>query len=434
MSFCPKSKSMNQRLIIIFLLGFSSGLPLALITSTLQAWFADSGMSVLATGMLSLVGLPYVYRVFWGPLLDCYSLLPIGIRRSWILVMQICLLLGFNAMAFFTPTHSAQLLAGLAFILACFSATQDASIDAHRAEYLPVSEHALGASLAVFGYRLALLIAGGLALIMASSLGWATTYRIMGMLMLVGIIATFWSKEPVKKVTVRRTFLSAFVAPIKELSSRKDVVSLIIFILFYKLGEAFTTTTSGIVMPFLIQGLGFSLDTIGYINKMLGISSILLGGLAAGILLMRWSLFRALLIFGLLQALTNLLFVALAMVGKNLALFAVAVVCDNFAAGMASTALVALFMRLVNQEFTATQFSLLVAIATLPRVLSGPIAALLQMWFGWIGLYQLSFLLSLGFLPFLLMIKEQTKSENEKAFKIEKALAFDYLKKKPEVD
>ena len=434
MSFCPKSKSMNQRLIIIFLLGFSSGLPLALITSTLQAWFADSGMSVLATGMLSLVGLPYVYRVFWGPLLDCYSLLPIGIRRSWILVMQICLLLGFNAMAFFTPTHSAQLLAGLAFILACFSATQDASIDAHRAEYLPVSEHALGASLAVFGYRLALLIAGGLALIMASSLGWATTYRIMGMLMLVGIIATFWSKEPVKKVTVRRTFLSAFVAPIKELSSRKDVVSLIIFILFYKLGEAFTTTTSGIVMPFLIQGLGFSLDTIGYINKMLGISSILLGGLAAGILLMRWSLFRALLIFGLLQALNNLLFVALAMVGKNLALFAVAVVCDNFAAGMASTALVALFMRLVNQEFTATQFSLLVAIATLPRVLSGPIAALLQMWFGWIGLYQLSFLLSLGFLPFLLMIKEQTKSENEKAFKIEKALAFDYLKKKPEVD
>ena len=407
---------MNKRLVIIFLLGFSSGLPLALVTSTLQAWFADCGMPVLATGMLSLVGFPYIYRVLWGPLLDRYSLFSMGLRRSWILLMQICLLLGFNVMACFTPTHSAQVLASLAFLLAIFSATQDASIDAHRTEFLPVSEHALGASLAVFGYRLALLIAGGLALVLASDLGWATTYRIMSLLMLAGIVATLWSKEPVRvreTVVTQTSLLSTFIAPLKDLSSRKGVVPLIIFILFYKLGEAFTTTTSGIVMPFLIQGLGFSLDTIGYINKMLGISSILLGGLASGILLMRWSLYRALFCFGLLQALTNLLFVALAIVGKNLTLFAVAVVCDNFAAGMASTALVAFFMRLVNRQFTATQFSLLVAIATLPRVLSGPVAALLQMSFGWVGLYQLSFVLALGFIPFLLMIKQHTMMEEE---------------------
>lgn len=405
---------MNKRLVIIFLLGFSSGLPLALVTSTLQAWFADCGMPVLATGMLSLVGFPYIYRVLWGPLLDRYSLFSLGLRRSWILLMQICLLLGFNAMACFTPTHSAQVLACLAFLLAIFSATQDASIDAHRTEFLPVSEHALGASLAVFGYRLALLIAGGLALVLASDLGWATTYRIMSLFMLAGIVATLWSQEPVRQTVATQTsLLSTFIAPLKDLSSRKGVIPLIIFILFYKLGEAFTTTTSGIVMPFLIQGLGFSLDTIGYINKMLGISSILLGGLASGILLMRWSLYRALFCFGLLQALTNLLFVALAMVGKNLTLFAVAVVCDNFAAGMASTALVAFFMRLVNRQFTATQFSFLVAIATLPRVLSGPVAALLQMSFGWVGLYQLSFVLALGFIPFLLMIKQQTMMEEE---------------------
>ena len=405
---------MNKRLVIIFLLGFSSGLPLALVTSTLQAWFADCGMPVLATGMLSLVGFPYIYRVLWGPLLDRYSLFSMGLRRSWILLMQICLLLGFNVMACFTPTHSAQILASIAFLLAIFSATQDATIDAHRTEFLPVSEHALGASLAVFGYRLALLIAGGLALVLASDLGWAATYRIMSLLMLAGILATLWSKEPVReKVVTQTSLISTFIAPLKDLSSRKGVVPLIIFILFYKLGEAFTTTTSGIVMPFLIQGLGFSLDTIGYINKMLGISSILLGGLASGILLMRWSLYRALFCFGLLQALTNLLFVALAIVGQNLTLFAVAVVCDNFAAGMASTALVAFFMRLVNRQFTATQFSLLVAIATLPRVLSGPVAALLQMSFGWVGLYQLSFVLALGFIPFLIMIKQQTMMEED---------------------
>ncbi|MDP1604745.1 MAG: MFS transporter [Legionella sp.] len=413
---------MNKRLVVIFLLGFSSGLPLALITSTLQAWFADTGMSVLATGMLSLISLPYVYRVLWGPFLDRYSLLSIGRRRSWMLITQVALLIGFNVMAWFTPNHSAQLLAFIAFILACFSATQDAAVDAQRTEYLPVSEHALGASLSSFGYRLALLMAGGLALIVANDLGWAVTYRLMSMLMLVGIFATLWSTEPVREETIDRPFLSSFIAPLQELFQREGVLPLIIFILFYKLGEAFTTTTSGIVMPFLIQGIGFSLDTIGYINKMLGISSVLLGGLAAGIIMLRWPLYRALLTFGILQAVTNLLFVALAMAGKNLTLFAVAVVCDNFAAGMGSTALVALFMRLVNKQFTATQFSLLVAIATLPRVFSGPIAALVQMWLGWVGLYQLAFILALGFIPFLILIKDQTILETDDKFKTEKKL------------
>ncbi|KTC81397.1 AmpG family muropeptide MFS transporter [Legionella brunensis] len=404
---------MNKRLLIIFLLGFSSGLPLALLSGTLQAWYADVGMSVLATGMLSLISLPYAYRIAWGPLLDRYSLLPIGRRRSWMLVMQIALLVGFNAMAWFSPKTSPEIMAILAFSLACFSATQDVAIDAHRVEYLSTREHGLGASVAVFGYRLALLIAGGLALVIAKHFGWAFTYRLMGILMVAGIIATLWSSEPTTQLTTSTSFVSSFIAPVKDLLTRRGVIPLLFFILFYKLGEAFTATTSGIVMPFLIQGVGFSLDTIGYVNKMIGISSILLGGLAAGMILMRWSLFSALLAFGLLQAATNILFILLAIMGKNLALFATAVICDNFAAGMGSTALVALFMRLVNKSFTGTQFSLLVAVSALPRIFSGPLAAMLQMWLGWIGLYQLSFILALGFVPFLLMIREQTKIPDE---------------------
>lgn len=399
---------MNKRLLIVFILGFSSGLPLALISSTLQAWFADAGMSILATGSLSLLGLPYVYRIVWGPLLDRYSLLSIGKRRSWMLVMQLLLLIGFNVMAWFSPATSPRLMATFAFLLACFSATQDVAIDAHRTEYLPQNEHAIGASLAVFGYRLALLVAGGVALIMAQHLGWAVAYRVMGFLMLLGIVAALWSPEPSLQTSNQDSLSQSFIAPIKELLSRQGIVALLFFIFFYKLGEAFTTTTSGIVMPFLIQGLGFPLDTIAYVNKMMGIGAILLGGLSAGLLLMRWSLYRALLAFGLLQAVTNIFFVVLAMVGKNVALFAVAVVCDNFAAGMGSTALVALFMRLVDRRFTATQFSLLVALSTLPRILSGPIAALLQSWLGWVGVYQLSFVLALGFVPFLIMIRKQT--------------------------
>lgn len=403
---------MNKRLMVVFLLGFSSGLPLALITSTLQAWYADSGLSTLATGTLSLIGLPYVYRFFWGPLLDRFTLFSLGRRRSWMLSMQVGLLLGFNILAWFNPAQAPVLLAVFAFLLACFSATQDAVIDAQRVEYLPISHHALGASLASFGYRLAMLVSGGLALVMAHRYGWSVTWHIMGMLMFAGIITTLWSQEPaVAPVSCDKSLTQTFYEPLKELASRPGIIPLICFIFFYKLGEAFTTTTSGIVMPFLIQGIGFELDTIGYVNKILGISSVLIGGLAAGFLLLRWPLYRALMIFGLVQAVTNLLFVFLAMAGKNVFLLSVAVGCDNFAAGMGSTALVALFMRLVDQRFTATQFSMLVAISALPRIISGPVAALLQMSLGWVGLYQLSFLLAFGFIPFLTKIKSQTFSD-----------------------
>ena len=397
---------MNKRLVIVFLLGFSSGLPLSLVTTTLQAWFAVSGMSILATGMLSLVGIPYLYRVLWGPLLDRYALSSLGRRRSWMLLTQVVLLAGFNVLAWLNPMQSPHLMAFIAILLACFSATQDVSIDAQRTEYLPTRDHGLGASLAVFGYRLGLLVAGGMALVLANSLGWAMTYRLMGGFMLVGIFATLVSEEPPAPTQESLSLVGSFLAPIKELWSRPYFIALIAFILFYKLGEAFTATTSGIVMPFLIHGLGFSLDTIGYVNKMLGISAILLGGLFAGFILMKGSLYRALLIFGLMQASTNILFVLLAMTGKNLILLAIAVASDNFVAGMGSTALVALFMRLVNKQFTATQFSILVAIASIPRIFSGPVAALVQMKIGWVGLYQLSFVLALGFLPFLMKMRE----------------------------
>ena len=160
-------------------------------------------------------------------------------------------------------------------------------------------------------------------------------------------------------------------------------------------------------MPFLIQDIGFSLETIAYVNKIIGIGSIVLGGLLAGFLLMRWSLYRALLVFGALQAVTNAIFIVLAKVGNHLPTFIVAVISDNFTAGMASTALVVLFMRLVDLRFTAAQFSIFVAFSTLPRVLSGPLGALFQSWFGWIGLYEIAFILALVFIPFLMRLREQ---------------------------
>lgn len=399
---------MQKRLFIVFLLGFSSGLPLSLLSSTLQAWFAVSGVSVLATGMLSLVGLPYIYRIVWAPLLDHYALFAMGRRRSWIFITQILLAVGFNVLAWFEPQQNLHTMMGIAFLLAIFSATQDVAIDAQRTEYLPVQEHGIGASLGVLGYRVGLLVAGGLALILADNYGWSFTYRFMGACMLIGMVATLWSDEPVaKQQPATMSFVDIFWAPCKDLLARPYIVSLLGFILFYKLGEAFTATTSGIIMPFLIHGIGFSLSTIGYINKIFAVAALIAGGLIAGILLIRWSLFRALWVFGLLQAAANFLFIVLAYVGHNIMLLALAVGADNLAAGMGSTALVALLMRLVNQQFTGTQFALLVAIGTIPRVFSGPIAALVQMAVGWVGLYVFAFSMTLFFVPFLYKLRKE---------------------------
>lgn len=399
---------MNKRLLIVFILGFSSGLPFALISSTLQAWFAKSNMPLMATAMLSLIAWPYSLRFIWSPILDRYPLLArFGKRRSWIGLTQLALLIGFNTMAWLSPTFHPNALITIALLMALFSATQDIAIDAHRTEYLPNNEHALGASLAVLGYRIALLIASGAALILAQHTSWATTYRVMGFLMLPGLIATWRSSEPSIPSSEHSSICTALIEPFKELFSRPGITTLLLFIFFYKLGEAFTTTTSGIVMPFLIQELGFSLDIIGWVNKTAGLIAIILGGLTAGVVLMRWSLYRALLVFGLLQAVANLAFVLLAYLGPNIPVFITAVVCDNFTAGMGSTALVALFMRLVDRRFTATEFSILVAFSTLPRLFSGPIGALMQSWFGWLGMYQIAFILAFAFVPLLRKMRSQ---------------------------
>ena len=389
------------KLLVVTALGFSSGLPMALLSSTLIAWYSAYGLSIVSVASLSLLGLPYILRVLWSPIVDRYYYFAIGKRRCWLLGTQSALIIGFNVLAWGAPSSSPVMIASLAVFLAFVSATQDVVIDAHRTEYLDTRWHALGASFAVFSYRLALLVSGGLALLIAQKWGWARMFQCMGLCLLPSLLASWISKEPQHPPQASLSVSKTFLEPLHELRQRRYLLSLMLFIIFVKLGEAFTSSTSGIVMPFLIQGLGFSLDTIAYVNKFMGAIAIIAGGLIAGFLLLYVSLYRALLWFGILQAVTNVLFAILAAAGANVSLFVIAVAADNLAAGMGSTALVALFMRLVDKRYTATQFSLFVAISTIPRVFSGPLAAWLQLKFGWLGLYQLSIILALLFIPFL---------------------------------
>ncbi len=405
---------MSKKLWLVCILGFSSGVPYALICTTLQAWFAHAGMNIVTTGMLSLLGLPYVYRLLWAPVVDRFTLFSFGKRRSWIVSMQVLLLLGFNLLACLTPQAHAQTMAAIALVMAILSATQDIAIDAHRTEYVASAQHGLAASVAVFGYRLAMLLAGGGAMIFAYYWGWHVAYQICAWMMLPGILVIVWSREPSHPLILTHSgswsgrisdYRNLFVDPMRELWQRDNIVPLCMFIFLYKLGESFTTTTSGILLPFLMGELGFSLATIAYINQMVGLVAIICGGVVAGVMLLRYSLYHFLMICGVLQAVTNLLFAWLAVVGQQTSCLALAVACDNFIGGMGATALVALMMHCVNQQYTGTQFSVFVAIASLPRVLSGPLAAGLQQLLGWRGLFEFSMLLALLFVPFLMRLK-----------------------------
>ncbi len=396
---------MVKRFFVVFLLGFSSGLPLALLTSTLQAWFATSGSSVLLVGTLSLIGLPYNYRFLWAPLLDYYRLTPLGRRRSWMLITQLLLLLGFNGLVWFSPATSPNVIIALAAVLAACSATQDVAINAQRAEYLLPHEQSLGVSLADLGYRLALIVAGGGSLLMAHYFDWIVAYRGIGLLMLVGLFTTLWSDEPlltsVERAHPTERLFDSFILPWRSFWARPRLGCLLLFVLCFKLGEAFTASTSSIVMPFLIQGIGFPLHIIAYVNKIIGVIAAIVGSLVSGALLMRWSLYRGLCVFGALQFMSCALFFVLAYVGYNVPLFCMAVIAENFSAGLCSVALVTLFTRIVDQRYTATQLAILISFAFLSRTFAGPIAGVLQSHLGWVGLYGLVSVAALAFLPLL---------------------------------
>lgn len=399
--------SASRRLCIVFMLGFSSGLPFCLLGSTLQAWFAKDGQTVFVTSMLSLLGFPYIFRFLWAPLIDEWFLKKLGRRRSWLILTQVGLLLGLLAFSILSPKATPWLFIVIATVLVLLSASQDGVIDAHRIEYLKKEYHPLGAAFASTAYRFGILLSGGFALVMADAHGFAFTYQVMALMMLVGLLASVISKEPEVKFEIKEeSVYKLYFQALASIFKRPKIIALLGFIFFYKLGEVFTSNISGIVMPFLIYELKFSLSTIGYVNKVLGTISLIVGGLVAGVTALRFSLASLLLVFGLLQALTNVFFVVLALKGPDFFWFATAVISDNFATGLGSTALVALLMRIVNKDFTATQFSMLVAFASLPRVLSGPMGVFMQAKIGWAGMYQVSVLLALLFIPFWFKIRK----------------------------
>lgn len=186
----------SRKMAALLLLGFSSGLPLFLTSRTLQAWMTVEGIDLTAIGLFSLVGLPYSLKFLWSPLLDRYTIPFLGRRRGWLLLIQVLLLGAIALMAVQDPSTSLRLLAVNAFAIAFLSASQDIAVDAYRADVLEPLEMGAGAGIYVLGYRIALLVTGSLALILADQLPWPVVYVLMALLMLVGMVTTLWARNP----------------------------------------------------------------------------------------------------------------------------------------------------------------------------------------------------------------------------------------------
>ncbi|WP_372773233.1 muropeptide MFS transporter AmpG [Pantoea sp. WEP] len=366
---------------VLLLLGFASGLPLALTAGTLQAWMTVENVDLKTIGFFSLVGQAYVFKFLWSPMMDRYTPPFLGRRRGWLLVTQLALIVGIVAMGFMQPSRDLTLLAALAVLVAFCSASQDIVFDAWKTDVLPPEERGSGAAITVLGYRLAMLISGGLALWLADRyLGWQATYWLMALLMVPGLIATLLAREPEAPVREPHSLRQAVAFPLKDFFQRNNAWLLITLIILYKLGDAFAAS---LTTTFLIRGVGFSAGDVGLVNKTLGLLATIIGALYGGVLMQRLSLFRALMIFGVLQAVSNFAYWLLAVTPPHLWSMASAVFIENLCGGMGTAAFVALLMTLCNKSFSATQFALLSALSAVGRVYVGPAAGwLVELW-GW---------------------------------------------------
>lgn len=353
----------------LLLLGFSSGLPLFLTSKTLQAWMTVEKVDLGAIGLFSLVGLPYSLKFVWSPLLDRFVPHFLGRRRGWLVMTQGGLLLAIAFMSFQKPSGGLQLLAINAGVIAFFSATQDIAFDAYRTDILEQREMGAGAAVAVLGYRIALIVTGSLAFILADKSPWPQVYLLMATLMAVGLVSSFWAPEPLERSRPPATLFDAVRLPFLEFFQRlgwRQGILILVFIVLYKLGDSLVKNMS---TPFLLpgRGLGFSQTEIGAIQGGMGLVATIVGTLVGGAIMSKIGINRSLWIFGGLQAVSNLSYFALAVVGKSYPLMVSAINIENFCAGLETAAFVAFLMSLCNQSFSATQYALLSSLMAFSR-------------------------------------------------------------------
>ncbi len=392
---------------VILLLGFSSGLPLGLTGGSLQAWMTDEKVDLTLIGIFSLTGLPYTFKFLWAPFVDLFSAPAffgrLGRRRGWMLFFQLLLIIMIVGMAFTPPAAMPWMMAFFAVMVAFSSASQDIVVDAFRAESLPASELGAGTGVGITGYRIAMIVSGALALILADQLPWSTVYLIMAASVGIGVIGTFLAREPRVEANLRSSapplqrIQEGVIGPFQDYFTRPGAFEILLFLVLYKLGDV---VAGSMVTPFLLQ-TGFTKTDIGAVYKVFGMLATVLGGLIGGTIMMRLGMRFSLWFFGILQAVTNVLFALLATAGANYSLLVSTVILENLAGGMGTAAYAAFMMTLCRAKFTASQYALLSSLMAVARVLASSPTGFMAKTLGWPSFFVVSIALAV---PGLLML------------------------------
>lgn len=392
----------EPRLVAVLLMGFSSGLPLALTFGTLSFWLSEVGVSRTSIGLFALVGISYSLKFLWSPAIDRLPI-PIltarlGRRRGWALAIQPLLAMAILALGFSDPASDPGLTALAAVVVAFLSASQDIVIDAYRIELLRPEEQGAGAAATQWGYRFGMLTASAGALYAASFGGWNVAYAIMAALMFVGMAAVWFTPEPggihafepLRGASLCARIASwlerAVVAPFADMLGRPGALAILSFVILYKFGDALAGTMSN---PLYVS-LGFTKVEVANIGKAYGFVAGLAGLALGGVVVLRLGIFRALLVCGVLQMFSNLMYVLQAWAGHDVATLALTIGVENLTGGMGSAAFVAYLSGLCNIAFTATQYALLTSLAAVGRTTLSASGGALADALGWTAFFVLA--------------------------------------------
>ena len=394
-------------MLAILVMGFASGLPLALTGATLAVWMRQDGLSLTAIGLFALVGLAYNVKFLWAPLLDQVRLpwlgSRMGRRRSWTLFVQAALFAAILVLAGSDPAGAPLATAIAAVTVAFLSASQDVVIDAFRVELLDEREQGAGAAATQVGYRLGMVASGAGALYLAEFFGWAVAYSGMALLLLPAMAVVWATPEP--SVSPGRAgaqapaqwLRAAFLDPLVDLARRAHWVPILVFILLFKLGDAL----AGVMTSAFYVDMGFSRIEIANVSKVFGVAATIAGVLAGGAIVYRLGVMRALLVTGVLQMLSNLMFAAQALVGHSVPMLMVTIGVENLTGGMGSAAFVAYLSSLCSLAYTATQYALLSSLTAVARTTLSTAGGALAQGLGWIPFFAAS---TVAAIPGLLLL------------------------------
>lgn len=400
----------TKRMLACVFLGFTSGLPLYLLLQLLPAWLRTEGMNLKTIAAFAFIQLPYSWKFIWAPLMDRYNLIvPLGRRRSWMLITQMALLFCMLSYGFYEPKLDITTIAIISTLIAFFSASQDIVIDAFRREILSDHELGLGNSIHVNAYRIAGLVPGSLGLILADHLPWSSVFWIVALFMLPGIIMTLVIKES-STIAAPKTLYASVVEPFKEFIQRQGWQSaalVLLFILLYKLGDSMATA---LATPFYLD-MQFSKSDIGAIAKGSGLVMQIAGAFVGGLWMLKLGVNRALWIFGIAQAVTILGFAWLAHAGPfevigaaERTMLAIVIGSEAFGVGLGTAAYVAYMARETNPIYTATQLALFTSLSAVPRSFFNALTGGMVENLGWENFFYVCTLLALPGMVLLIKV------------------------------